>query len=158
MNAAELQQALAGAFGDRIVAAERSPRRLYVMTAPAELLAVFDWLLAHLPGLRLATSTAIDLRDGVGVFHHFAINGSPLLVTVKVVAAKPAPVVPSLTPRIPAANWIEREMHDLVGVDFAGHPDPRRLVKAAAFPDVFPLRRDFDPEAFKESIGERLEY
>jgi Ni,Fe-hydrogenase III component G len=136
----------------------RSPKRLYVSVPPEHLYEVFDWLLANLPGFRLGTSTGIDLREGVGVFHHFPVNGTPLVVTLKVLAPKPNPHVPSLAVKIPSAGWIEREIHDLLGVVFDGHPDLSRLVKAEAFPDTFPLRRDFDAHEFKESIGEHLDF
>ena len=136
----------------------RSPKRLYVSVPPEHLYEVFDWLLSNLPGFRLGTSTGIDLREGVGVFHHFPVNGTALVITLKVVAPKPNPHVPSLAAKIPAAGWIEREIHDLLGVVFDGHPDLSRLVKAEAFPDTFPLRRDFDAHEFKESIGEHLDF
>lgn len=158
MDASELGASLKATFGEGVEWTCHSAKRLYVSIPPERLLGVFDSLRERLPGFRLGTSTAIDLRDGIGVFHHFVVNGTPLVITLKVFARKPDPHVPSLTPRIPAASWIEREMHDLLGVVFEGHPDLRRLVKAEAFPDVHPLRRDFDPKAFKESIGERLPY
>jgi Ni,Fe-hydrogenase III large subunit/Ni,Fe-hydrogenase III component G len=55
------------------------------------------------------------------------------------------PEVPSLTTAIPAANWHEREMHDLFGIVPVGHPDPRPLVVHDGWPrGVFPLRKAFD--------------
>lgn len=157
--AADLAARLEKAFPEKIEWAERSPKRLYVdLVAPKYLPEVFTWCRDNIPGFRLGTSTAIDLREGIGVFHHCAINGQALMVSLKVLAPKPDPSVPSLAPIVPAAEWIEREMHDMLGVVFDGHPDLRRLVKAEAFPDTFPLRRGFDPKAFKESIGEHLEF
>jgi NADH-quinone oxidoreductase subunit C len=158
MDATRLGQRLEIAFPDGVRWTARSPKRLYVVVPADALLDVFEFFRSGIHGFRLGTSTVIDLYDGVGVFHHFAINGQPLVVTVKCILPKPDPKIPSLAARIPAADWIEREMHDLAGVEFVGHPDPRRLVKAAAFPDTLPLRRDFDPAAFKESIGERPEF
>jgi hypothetical protein len=53
---------------------------------------------------------------------------------------------PSVTPIVPAANWYEREVRDLLGLTPVGHPDPRRLVLHENWPDgYFPLRKDFDP-------------
>jgi Ni,Fe-hydrogenase III large subunit/Ni,Fe-hydrogenase III component G len=53
---------------------------------------------------------------------------------------------PSVTPLVPAANWYEREVRDLLGIEPLGHPDPRRLVLHDDWPDdVHPLRKDFDP-------------
>jgi NADH-quinone oxidoreductase subunit C len=55
------------------------------------------------------------------------------------------PVIDSLVPVWPGANWLEREIFDLFGIRFEGHPDLRRIL----LPDDFegaPLRRDFPVE------------
>jgi NADH-quinone oxidoreductase subunit C len=55
------------------------------------------------------------------------------------------PVVDSLVPIWPGANWLEREIFDLFGIRFEGHPDLLRIL----LPDDFegaPLRRDFPVE------------
>ncbi len=52
------------------------------------------------------------------------------------------PVVPSLTPVWPVANWFEREAFDLFGVIFEGHPDLRRLLTDYGFVG-HPFRKDF---------------
>ena len=158
MDAEALGKRLSETFADDVAWAARSAKRLYVSLAPERLYAVFDWLHAELPQLRFGTSTVMDLREGIGVFHHLLVNGTPLVITLKMLAPKPDACVPSLTVRVPAAGWIEREMSDMVGVVFEGHPEPHRLVKAEAFPDTFPLRRDFDTRSFKEDIGESLDY
>jgi NADH-quinone oxidoreductase subunit C len=55
------------------------------------------------------------------------------------------PVVDSLMPVWPGANWLEREIFDLFGIQFEGHPDLRRLLLPQGFVG-FPLRRDFPTE------------
>ncbi len=55
------------------------------------------------------------------------------------------PVIDSLEPLWPGANWMEREIFDLFGIRFEGHTDLRRIL----LPDEFegsPLRRDFPVE------------
>jgi NADH-quinone oxidoreductase subunit C len=150
MDAATLQSRFHEALGGRVEVAASSPKRLWVSLGAADLPAAARWLRDNVPGCRLATATGIDLRDGVGLFHHFAINGSPLVVTLKVLLAKPEPRAPSLAGEIAAADWIEREIHDLLGVTFDGHPDSRRLLKAESMAGELPLRRDFDPASFRE--------
>lgn len=158
MDATDVQVGLREALGERVATAVRSPKRLYASLDPADLPEAARWLRARLAGCRLATSTGIDLRDGVGVYHHFVVNGSPLVVTLKVLLAKPDPHAPSLAPQIAAADWIEREIHDLLGVTFDGHPDARRLLKDESMAGERPLRRDFEPARFKERIGERPDF
>ncbi len=50
--------------------------------------------------------------------------------------------VPTLTPVYVGANWPEREIMDLFGVIFEGHPDPRKILVPDDWTD-FPLRKDF---------------
>ena len=52
------------------------------------------------------------------------------------------PVIRSVTPLWPTANWHEREVYDLMGIKFEGHPDLRRILLPDWFPG-HPLRKDF---------------
>jgi NADH-quinone oxidoreductase subunit C len=54
-------------------------------------------------------------------------------------------VIDSLVPVWPGANWMEREIFDLFGVRFEGHPDLRRILLPDGF-EGFPLRRNFPVE------------
>jgi NADH-quinone oxidoreductase subunit C len=57
----------------------------------------------------------------------------------------PNPVVDSLMPVWPGANWLEREVFDMFGIQFEGHTDLRRILLPDGF-QGFPLRRDFPTE------------
>lgn len=59
---------------------------------------------------------------------------------------------PSLTPYMPAAAWYEREIHDLFGLEPAGHPDLRPLVNHENWPsELHPLRKDCCPDHIREA-------
>ena len=62
-------------------------------------------------------------------------------IRVKVLTDETSPV-PSATALWPVANWLEREVFDLYGVLFVGHPDLRRIITDYGF-EGYPLRKDF---------------
>ena len=93
---------------------------------------------------RFVISTGIDAEDRFEVLHHFSDDASGTVVTVKAfVRDRDRPQIDSITPLIPAAEWIEREMHDLLGITFRNHPNPQRLILEDDWPDgVYPLRKE----------------
>jgi len=61
-------------------------------------------------------------------------------------------VVPTAVPLWPIANWLEREVWDMFGVRFAGHPDPRRLLMYEQFVG-HALRKDYPINRRQPLIG-----
>ncbi len=90
---------------------------------------------------------ATDERGKDGVFRIytvFTIPGADRFILIVLPVLPSDPRFPSITPRIPAAHWYEREISDLFGLTPEGHPDKRRLVFHEAFPkDSHPLRKDW---------------
>jgi NADH-quinone oxidoreductase subunit C len=67
------------------------------------------------------------------------------------------PVVDSLVAVWPGANWLEREIFDLMGIRFNGHPDLRRILMPDDW-EGYPLRRDYPVEGYRDIPGTALRY
>ncbi len=78
----------------------------------------------------------------LGVLYELLDRSALDRVRVKVRVDTGAPVVPSVTPDWPTANFHEREVLDMFGVQFTGHPDPRRILMPEDY-EGHPQRRDF---------------
>lgn len=63
-------------------------------------------------------------------------------LVVKVGIDDPDPTLPSAVPLWPGADWMEREVFDMFGIRFAGHPDLRRILMPEEFA-AYPLRKDY---------------
>ncbi len=88
--------------------------------------------------------TGVDYpkRDLIEVVYHLFSYRHRHGIVLKVEAPRAKPVVPSVEGVWKAANWLERECYDLLGVTFTGHPDLRRVL----LPDDWqghPLRKDY---------------
>lgn len=82
------------------------------------------------------------------VYHAYQTTGGPGLV-YKVQVPREDPVVPSLTPEFPGAELQEREVWDLLGIRFEGHPNLKRVLTWEGF-EGHPLRKDWKEPFFEE--------
>jgi len=114
----------------------------------------FAELLKTDPALRFTTLvdiTAIDHPERERRFdmvYHFLSMWQNHRIRVKVAVGE-EDMVPSLVPVYPAANWFEREVFDMFGILFSGHPDLRRILTDYGFRG-FPLRKDFPTTGYTE--------
>lgn len=123
------------------------PNQAFILISPDSVTDACKTVLS-LPGSRFATCTGIDTRDAVEVLYHFCLDPDHYVVTLKAAVPKPFPEIDSITPVVPPAEWIEREIMDLVGIKFRNHPRPERLILADDWPEgVYPLRRDYRHES-----------
>jgi NADH-quinone oxidoreductase subunit C len=95
----------------------------------------------------LTDMTAVDWAEGVSprftaVYHLFSTTSHAYLRVAANCVSDEAPEVPSVTALWPGANWHEREVYDMFGIKFAGHPDLRRILMWDGYPH-FPLRKEF---------------
>ena len=96
----------------------------------------------------LVDITAVDYleyrgaRDRFAVIYMFASTHTNERLVVKVYLNDPDPVLPSAVPLWQGAGWLEREVFDMFGIRFDGHPDLRRILLPDEF-TAYPLRKDY---------------
>ena len=88
------------------------------------------------------------------VYHLYSIPHNHR-IRLKVPVEQDDPVVPTATSLWPIANWLEREVWDMFGIRFAGHPDLRRLLMYEEF-EGHPLRKDYPIERRQPLIGPKV--
>ncbi len=95
-------------------------------------------------GARFNIATAVDNPDNIEVMYHFDFDRINLIVTVRIYAPKDDCVVDSILPIMKGAEWIEREIHELFGLKFKGHPDMKPLLLPDDWPaDKHPMLKEF---------------
>jgi NADH-quinone oxidoreductase subunit C len=83
-----------------------------------------------------------DATDRFGLVYLLANTATNERLTVRVFVNEPDLTVPSVEPLWAGANWMEREVFDMFGIAFDGHPDLRRILMPDEFV-AFPLRKDY---------------
>jgi len=99
----------------------------------------------------LVDITAVDYpsrQKRFDVVYHFLSMYQNHRIRVRI-AVREEDMVPSILPVHPSANWFEREIFDMFGILFSGHPDLRRILTDYGFRG-YPLRKDFPTTGYTE--------
>jgi NADH-quinone oxidoreductase subunit C len=99
---------------------ERSPKRIYMSAHKSDLKLVAKALCAEFGG-RFLTASGMDNGKNFEILYHFAFDDLNKIISIRTFVQKAAPSIDSIVSVVgPAAEWIEREMHELLGIEFAG--------------------------------------
>jgi NADH-quinone oxidoreductase subunit C len=137
-------------FGAAVLEVAEYRGETTIMLPPDKLPAIARFLREH-PALRydsMADLTAVDWTPRVpryDVAYHLLSVQTRAVIRLKSRVGQPAeehPAVPSITGIWPSANWFEREVYDLFGITFSGHPDLRRILMPEDWTS-HPLRKDY---------------
>ena len=134
-------------FGDRIKVTPKTKKRIYIAVSKRDFKEVIRFMIKE-QGARMSIATAVDIRTGIEVLYHMAYDQHGTILSLRVLAEKPEPLIDSITDIIEGAEWIEREMHEMFGLNFTGHPKPERLLLPDDWPEgVYPLlKQSFESE------------
>ena len=125
---------------------DQSARRIYFSVNKNDIYRVVEFLFKEL-GLRFSTATCVDTPHGFEMLYHFSFDKAGELYSVRtLIEDKGKPEIDSIAKQFRGAEWIEREIWEMFGVNFKGHPDLRKLLLADDWPeDEYPLRRKNEP-------------
>jgi Ni,Fe-hydrogenase III large subunit/Ni,Fe-hydrogenase III component G len=137
-------------FGDRLSAPRlERPDEIY-FHAKLDLVSGFCGHICKRWNARLMNVFADDARTDDGVFYLYyvyALDSARGFIILRAPVPPDQPEFASLTNAVHAVNWQEREVQDLFGLRLIGHPNGRRCALHDNWPDVHPLRKDFDLRA-----------
>ena len=144
MQWAEIETKIRERFGTQIQKwTVHNDRRIYA-DIPVSLLEPCVQTIFTELGARFIIASGVDTPRGVvEILYHFDFYQLPQVFTLRISVDKSNLTVKSLSAVIEGAKWIEREIHELLGVGFDGHPDMRHLLLPDDWPEGnYPLRRD----------------
>ncbi|WP_138469667.1 NADH-quinone oxidoreductase subunit C [Poseidonocella sp. HB161398] len=145
---------------DCVLSTEIALGELTVNVAPARLPGFADYIRTE-PTCRFSTLidiTAVDYpqrEKRFDVVYHLLSMYQNQRIRLRA-AVREDEMVPSLTGVFPAANWFEREVFDMFGILFKGHPDLRRILTDYGFRG-HPLRKDFPTTGYTEVRYDEVE-
>jgi len=154
MNRQEILQTLKERFPEDVTGVyEKSAKRVYVEIKPNAIVEMAQFLFKEI-GARFNIASGVDARNHMEILYHFTEEDIDLVISLRVHLPKTKLEIGSLTPVFTAAQWIEREMHELLGINFLGHPELKPLLLPEDWPEgVYPLRKDYkewDPNAIRD--------
>jgi NADH-quinone oxidoreductase subunit C len=130
-------------FGEGIVqVAVRSERRV-TLTVDKEKIIDIAGYLYHEFHWRFIIATALESKKGIEILYHFSNDKTGLILNLQVILDKEKPEIESLTCLFEASSWIEREMHEILGISFLHHPNLEKLISDGNWAEgVYPYRKN----------------
>jgi NADH:ubiquinone oxidoreductase subunit C len=131
-------------FSKAILGSEhRNDRRITLMIDPASLLPISEHLFKEL-AYRFIIASALHTKRGFEIFYHFSKDSTGLVLNLHVTLDQVKPEIESLSNMFEASNWIEREMHELFGINFLNHPNLEQLLSEGNWATgEYPYRKNF---------------
>jgi Ni,Fe-hydrogenase III component G len=129
---------------DIIEVFKKSETRATITVRPDAILKVAEYLYKT-AGLRFIIASALHTKRGFEIHYHYSLDATGLVLNIHVVLDNEIPQIESLSNMFSASNWIEREMHELLGINFLNHPNQEKLISDGNWAEgVYPYRKEFN--------------
>lgn len=131
-------------FGDKFIGYYKKRDKRYFANVEKDAVKSMVKFLIDNFDARFITISCVDNGTDFEMVYHIDVGGGNVL-SLRTIVKKEESSIDSIAEFLPAAQWIEREISDLFGVKFEGHPDPRRLLLPFELPEgVHPLRKPME--------------
>ncbi len=152
MSDEELLNKLREAFKEKIIESSIPRKNIVNIVVPKESYKeVIKFIVENFNIPHIQTITGIDMGNEIQIIAHL---GRSITINVKTSIDKNNPQIDTITDIIPGASFYEREVYDLLGVNFIGHPNLKRVILPEDWPKgVYPLRKEYKPEHPKPLRG-----
>jgi NADH-quinone oxidoreductase subunit C len=128
---------------DILEIAIKNQKRIIVSIKPESLINVAGYLYRG-EGFRFIIASALHTKKGFEIHYHYSKDSIGLILNIHVILDKDKPQIESLSNMFNASNWIEREMHELLGINFLNHPNQEKLISEGNWAEgIYPLRKEF---------------
>jgi NADH-quinone oxidoreductase subunit C len=129
-------------FGPEILnVTEKNDKRITVDIPGKAIIKISQYLYCDLH-FRFIIASALETRKGFEIYYHFSFDNTGLILNLHVILPEDKPEIESLTAVFEGASWIEREMHEILGINFLNHPNLEKLISQGNWAEgVYPYRR-----------------
>jgi formate hydrogenlyase subunit 5 len=134
-------------FGSKILNInKKSEKKAYLDIYPKDLTEIVRYVFKEM-AFRFNTASGVDDFDALEILYHFSHDSSGIVISFRaMIKDRQDPHIDTITNITRSAWWIERELHELFGIEFNGNSDLRPLLLPDDWPKgVYPLRKDFQP-------------
>lgn len=135
----------------------KNPResRIFLRVKKEAFRETLEYVVGNLGFKHLSTITGVDLGTEIELLYHMVLNDA-IVLTLGFSVPKEKPTTRTITDLVPSAVLYEREVHEMLGVDFEGHPNLIPFVLPEGWPqDVYPLRKDRQFEELRKIALEK---
>lgn len=152
MTREEIVKGIQDKFGGRIKKFyDKSAKRIYIDIDRNDVLDFTRFIFKD-SGARFNTATAVDHPEQIEIMYHFDFDRLGFIITLRAFTPKDKCEIESLVPIMRGAEWIEREIHELFGVEFKNHPSLKPLLLPDDWPkDKYPMRKEYELSSEEES-------
>ncbi|MGM0531045.1 MAG: NADH-quinone oxidoreductase subunit C [Bacteroidota bacterium] len=144
MDKEEFTKHIEGHFSDEVLnTAIINKNRVMVDIKPEAILKVAEHLYKDI-NFRFIIASAFHTKKGIEILYHFSDDIEGNIINIHVILPQEKPEIESLANMLSGANWIEREMSELLGITFRNHPEPEKLLSEGNWAEgVYPYRKTF---------------